>query len=697
MKSARGVFRYINSHSIQARLMLLFLFFSLFPLAVVGYFTYSTASNALRADVEEKMLRLSIDRLDTIDRILRERMSDVQIWSTLGVAKIAAQLGSGVGGASDFIDFLIRQHHMYSLIMLLDAEGTCISVNMVDKHGKPADSHQLFLGKNFRQKSWFREALESENAIVTDWQRQDVLAVPLEEMQQQELSPQYSMVFAATIRDFDGSTLGVWANFIDWGNIESILQQGQPESPNLSTRLQSLLLLSDNETIIAHSGLTKHAGEELRGRRLSTDFNTPELVNILSHHNQRIFSASWDGIPRTMIFSRERGVEGYAGQQWGYLMIADTQSINSPILALRSRILLFAVFLILSALLLAYIVGHRVAKPLSLLSKAAAAIANGDLRRQLPVPASFTQPSDSRDEVTTLLYSFARMSQNLHELLRQIKKASSLVNASSSRMSVALHQLSTLAMQQSSAIIQTTGTVEEITTSSREIARSANMLAQFAETTEQEAQTGVQAVMGTLKRIEMIKQANDENMQHVMSLYERSKEIHNIIEVITTIADNTDLIAFNAALEAAGAGEKGKRFGVVADEIRRLANTVATSVKHIHQKISDIQQGTHSIVGAFHVETERIESGVKDMKITTTSLETILGKIEKTTSSLMQISHSTIQQQNSNEQIVTVLHDMSQEMGNFQNIARQTLEIITELKQLSDELQQTVNVFRLDE
>ena len=694
MKYTRRLFHYFTSRSIQSRLMFLFLFFSLLPLAVVGYFTYSNASNILRAGVEEKMLRLGIDKLDAIDRVLRERMNDVQIWSALGVAKTAVQLGSGVGGASDFIDFLIQQHHMYRLIMLLDAEGTCITVNMLDRDEQHQESHYALLGKNFRQEPWFKKALEHEKAIVTDW-RQNGLPVAPGNDSQQTPSPQHSMVFASAIRDFNGNALGVWANFIDWEHIENILWREELEFSESGADWQSLLLLSDNDTIIAHSDLPN--GDKLHGKHLSTDFNAPHLVETLADYDRHVFSGHWRGLDKTLIFSRERGVEGYAGQQWGHLMIADMRSINRPIMTLRSKMLLCAVFLITTASFLAYIIGHRVTRPLSLLSEAAAAIAQGDLRQQLPLPTAAAQPSGSLDELIVLLHSFTRMSQSLSKLLRQIKNASSLVSASSSRISAALQQLSTLAIQQSHAIVQTTNTVEDITTSSREIARSANILAEFAETTEQEAHTGVQAAVETLQRIETIKHTNDENMQHVMNLYERSKEIHEIVKVITTIADSTDLIAFNAALEAAGAGEKGKRFGVVADEIRRLANTVATSVKYIHQKISEIQQGTHDMVGAFRVETERIEHGVDDMKITATSLESILGKIEKTTSSLMQISQSTTQQQNSNEEIVTVLHEMSQEMGNFQHIAGETLEIITELNRLSDELQQTVNVFRLDE
>ena len=182
-----------------------------------------------------------------------------------------------------------------------------------------------------------------------------------------------------------------------------------------------------------------------------------------------------------------------------------------------------------------------------------------------------------------------------------------------------------------------------------------------------------------------------------MSLNERSQEINKIVEVITSIADTTELIAFNAALEAASAGEKGRRFGVVAGEIRRLATTVATSVKSIASKASEIQHGIKTLVSVFDAETQVIEKGVNDMQVTTTSLEAILEKIEKTTASLVQISEATRQQQTSNELMVSALQDMSAGTRQLQSIAYQTLDITIEMNRLAEELQQRVNLFQLED
>lgn len=306
-------------------------------------------------------------------------------------------------------------------------------------------------------------------------------------------------------------------------------------------------------------------------------------------------------------------------------------------------------------------------------------------------------PVDTRDEIEILFKSFTQMRGNLQQLIRQIKAAGSKVSHSSENILTAFQRLSDVSAQHASAIVQTTATVEEFAATSREIAANTQIASDLAETTQHEGHRGVKAANNTLTQIHEIKQANDANREHVAALHTHSQEINKIVETITNIADNTELIAFNAALEAASAGEKGRRFSVVASEIRHLANTVASSVKNIEQQTSKIQRRIQDLVDAFDAETERVEQGVLDMNVTAASFDRILEKIQKTATSLLQISAATRQQQHSNELIVTTLQEMSQETLQFKDIARQTHVVTQELTYLAEQLQGTINVFQIDD
>lgn len=695
MKLYKRVHQQFSGYSIKYKLLVWFLLFSLLPLAIVGYFAYSTASSALKKAVEEKIARISTNNLDKIDRALFERSEDVQIWSALELSKMAVQIGSGIGGASDFVNYLVSRYRVYSLIMLLDRDGTCVTVNTINYANEPIPTEEVILGQNFQHETWFSEAINPNNkaAAVTDWYQVEVLRTLAAHSGQQPDSA-YSIVFSSAIRDFDGTLLGVWANVMNWETIQEILEQLQSEIPGATDSVMSLLLLSDNETIMAYSGVPLAQAQSLYGKSLATDLQQPQLVSILAN-TEGIFSYFWNGKSKTIVVSEEKGYEQYPGKGWKYLLISDNEATYAQVTSLRSRILLIGTLSAMIIILLAYILGNRIATPLTLLSRIAGAIASGDLSRQVALSDSHNIIKTSHNEVQILLRSFSRMTENLHHLIHEIKTASTEVGESSGQISTALQQLSAVSKQQASAIVQTTATVAQFVATSKDIAKSANIVAEFAEKTEQEAHKGVSAAVDTLTQIREIKLTNDQNMQYMMFLHQHSQEINTIVEMLTTIADNTELIAFNASLEAAGAGEKGRRFGVVAGEIRRLANTVATSVKNIEQKTSEIQQGIKTLVSSFETETQKIEKGVQDMMVTTNSLEAILEKIEKTTDSVLQISVATKQQQTSNEQIVSVLQEMSQETIQFQKIAEQALEITTELDRLAEELLQTVNVFQL--
>jgi methyl-accepting chemotaxis protein len=682
-------------HSIKYRLLFWFLLISLLPLGTVGYFAYSTASKTLKANLEEKMTRMVMDNLDKIDRNLLERFEAVQVWSTLEPARAAVQIGAGVGGASEFVNYLVNKYRFYTLMMILDQEGTCVTVNTVNHANEPIPTEELFLGKNFRHETWFSEAIKSDNhaAAITDWQRVNVLETFAIRTGQQPESA-YSLVFSSAIRDTDGTLLGVWVTFLNWGSIQEILERIPTEIPEAPTSQMSLLLLADNQTIIAYSGIPPEQDGSLYGKSLATDLQQPQLVEMIAR-TEGVLTYSWGGKPKTIVVFGEKGYEDYPGKHWKYLLVSDNESVYAQVIALRSKILLIGVVSALMTIVLVYMIGNRLTAPLVLLSRAAVAIARGDLSWRIAMTAPETQSPHSRDEMGILLRSFKQMTENLQHLIRQIQSAGSRVRESSGQIAAALQQLSEVSIQQSSAILQTTATVEQFVVTSREVMKSTNAVAEFAENTGQKAKKGISAAVDTLTQIQEIKQVNDQNIEYVAFLNQCSQEINKIVDVITTIADNTELIAFNAALEAAGAGEKGKRFTVVAAEIRRLANTVATSVKSIEQQTSEIQQGIKTLVSSFEIETQKIEYGVADMQVTATSLEAILEKIEHTTAALMQISAATKQQQTANEQVVVVLQDMSQDTIQFQQIAKQTLDVTMELTQLADELLQVVNVFQI--
>ena len=287
-------------------------FIIVMALIIFGFFQWSyTKKQRQFADAQKKQLVVST--LDKIDRVLSNVHEDVEIMSALGTAKTAVQLGTGVGGASDFLNFITqRRHRLLKFVMLLDIEGTCVVINMFNYEGNAVAANRDALGKNFYNESWFQLAMTGKDeVIVTDWQRFDKALLTTE-------SAIYSMIFASPIVSVDGEILGVWADVIDWINIQQILEQVQIETLDGSASSESFLLLSDNDTIIAHS----KSGELLYGKSLAKDLHQPELVKKIAV-TEGVFDYSWNGKPKTITFFREKGYGKYPGKNWGYLLVTE--------------------------------------------------------------------------------------------------------------------------------------------------------------------------------------------------------------------------------------------------------------------------------------------------------------------------------------------------------------------------------------
>src|SRR5208337_4238556 len=169
---------------------------------------------------------------------------------------------------------------------------------------------------------------------------------------------------------------------------------------------------------------------------------------------------------------------------------------------------------------------------------------------------------------------------------------------------------------------------------------------------------GAGAVDSVLMKMTDITNDNRKSIQEIVELGRKSGEITKVMEIINTIADQTKLIAFNAALEASSAGEAGKRFGVVALEIRRLADSVMESTGEIESKINEIQEAINRLVIASEKGAKGIQEGMEYSNQTAGILAGIVDDAQATTDAAKQISLSTQQQKTASNQVVTALREI---------------------------------------
>ncbi len=192
-----------------------------------------------------------------------------------------------------------------------------------------------------------------------------------------------------------------------------------------------------------------------------------------------------------------------------------------------------------------------------------------------------------------------------------------------------------------------------------------------------------------------IRQDNQDSIREILDLGEKSKEISKVMAIINTVADQTRLIAFNAALEASSAGEAGQRFGVVAAEIRRLADNVTRSTGEIEGRVAEIQESISRLVVVSEKGAKGIEDGRDAASRTADRLGALVEDASLSADSARQISLSTQQQKSASRQVVTALHEIVSASNGTTDSIRRIATISREMVTLAADLTRAVEQFNL--
>ena len=310
-------------------------------------------------------------------------------------------------------------------------------------------------------------------------------------------------------------------------------------------------------------------------------------------------------------------------------------------------------FLIILLSVAAFIIGIGIAtyisrvisKPVKLVSQAAKQLADGNL-------AIDKIKVKNKDEIGQLAADFNEMATNLRNLIFQVSSTSEQVAASAEEMMASAEQTNSATNQVATAIQEVAGGAEvqsknteesakavgEMSGGIQRVAETTSTVAESAAETTKQAQVGQESLEKVIEKMKSINDTTSETNGVIKDLDRKSAEIGKIIEVITGIADQTNLLALNAAIEAARAGEHGKGFAVVADEVRKLAELSRQSASQISGLIEVIQKETHQVVEMMNKGTVEISEGSLLVQETGRTFEEILKSIENVSEEIQEVS-----------------------------------------------------------
>ncbi|MCY1078489.1 methyl-accepting chemotaxis protein [Archangium lansingense] len=271
-------------------------------------------------------------------------------------------------------------------------------------------------------------------------------------------------------------------------------------------------------------------------------------------------------------------------------------------------------------------------------------------------------------------------------LERRLQTAIAQVQGSSAELHSAASQQVTGAREQASATTEISTTVKELLSTSRQIAGSAQQVARVADDTAGAARTGNDTVLRAQEAIDVVSRQVDAIVNHMLELGKRSQEIGGILDIINELAEQTNILAINATIESAGAGEHGKRFAVVADEIRKLADRVGGATKDIRVLIDEIRAASNTTIMATEDGSKAVQSSAKQFGEVAGNFRRIVELVRANLDVAREIELSTQQQTTAVEQVNTAILEVAQTARQAESTSSQTMQTANQLSQLSKQL-----------
>jgi len=347
--------------------------------------------------------------------------------------------------------------------------------------------------------------------------------------------------------------------------------------------------------------------------------------------------------------------------------------------------IVFALFM----LTLCYLISRGITKTLGYVDKSLEEMSSGggDLTKRLKI--------ERDDETGSLAHSFNNFLDNMKGIVVRINQNAVEVASSADHLNTTSASIASGTERAASQSTSVAIACEEMAATSAEIAQNCIRTVEISNRATQTAMSGSEVVNHAVQSIQRIAVKVQQSAKTVESLGSRSEQIGNIVGTIEDIADQTNLLALNAAIEAARAGEQGRGFAVVADEVRALAERTTKATREIGEMIKAIQQETKSAVTAMEEGVQEVERGTEDAARSGKALEEILEQVGDVTSQINQIATAAEQQTATTNEISKSMHEITGVVSNASHSSQETAGAACQLAKMAEELKQIVAQFRM--
>ncbi len=431
-----------------------------------------------------------------------------------------------------------------------------------------------------------------------------------------------------------------------------------------------------------------HPNKEILGKNFKDKF-ADVYKNSMQHKSSQLIRESPNTGKRSIYsFQPLKLKAGDYIMTMGVLVPEEEVLAFLPTIELISNISLLIVILVVS--LIVYLMVRSVSRQLggepsdvvNIVNK----IAGGDFTQSIKI---------EKGDKSSLAFSVNKMASGLREMLNDLSTSANVLNDTGNNLTSASRDLTSGTTRQSDSASQIAAASVEMTQTVQEIARNLTEMAEYSKNTANDANSGQNMVDASTKSVLQIKETVDESAKLVTSLDESSAQIRDIVNVISEIAEQTNLLALNAAIEAARAGEHGRGFAVVADEVRGLAERTQNATVEISDLVTGTQGEVQKVTNSMGQVTENVDQGVTYSEQVGESLTIILNGINSLQEMVDSVSSATTEMAATSKEIEQNINNVASVSEEVSQVAENVAGSSSELSNMSNSIKQLIDKFKI--
>jgi methyl-accepting chemotaxis protein len=365
-------------------------------------------------------------------------------------------------------------------------------------------------------------------------------------------------------------------------------------------------------------------------------------------------------------------------------LVLDTKQATSS----KTILILFAFVAFAFTNLVILLLNKIIAKPLDKISKIASSIASGDLSVEL-------KTGNRKDEVGLLNQAFVNMVEKLRSQLGEIGESINVLSSSSSEIMASVTQLASASAETATSVSETTTTVEEVKQTAEVTSYKAKEVSDKAANSAAISLQGETAIENAIEGMYGIQKQMESIANIIVKLSEQSQTISEITSSVNEIAEQSNLLAVNAAIEAAKAGEQGKGFGVVAQEIKNLSERSKEANLQIRNILRDVQKSISTAVMSTEEGNKVVNEGLKLNAVSGESIKALSESVTDSVNASIQIAASSTQQLEGMDQIATAMESIKEASLQASTSTKQSAEAVRDIQQMAENLSRLMKQYKL--